>query len=83
MRNPGRLARSPDRSALSAAEDPAGVAFFEQKIRPVLAETATSATARRRRSSRAASDLDSKAGWEQGGDSGKAVIIPANPRRAC
>ncbi|NBX88756.1 MAG: hypothetical protein EBQ86_01485, partial [Betaproteobacteria bacterium] len=56
---------------LSAAEDPAGVAFFEQKIRPVLAENCYECHSAKAKKLKGGLYLDSKAGWEKGGDSGK------------
>ncbi|HEY1084890.1 MAG TPA: DUF1553 domain-containing protein [Prosthecobacter sp.] len=53
--------------------------FFEQKIRPVLAEhcyACHSATAKKLKGNLY---LDSKAGWEKGGDSGTPAIIPGKP----
>ena len=59
-----------------AADDPAGIAFFEQKIRPVLAENCYECHSAKAKKLKGGLYLDSKAGWEKGGDSGKAVIIP-------
>ena len=59
-----------------------GIAFFEQKIRPVLVERCYGCH------SAAAEDLagnlflDSKAGWEKGGDGGAAVIVPGKPEES-
>ena len=54
-------------------------AFFEQKIRPVLAEhcyACHSATATKLKGNLL---LDSKAGWQKGGDSGQPAIVPGDP----
>ena len=64
---------------LSAADDPAGVAFFEQKIRPVLADNCYECHSAQAKKLKGGLYLDSKAGWEKGGDSGKAVIVPGKP----
>ncbi len=71
-------------SALSAfaQSSPEGIAFFEQKIRPVLSEhcyECHSADAKRLKGNLY---LDSKAGWEKGGDSGDPVIRPGNPEES-
>ena len=59
---------------------PAGVEFFEKKVRPVLVDIATSATRRRRRggSSRAACCSTRRDGLLKGGDTGPAVV-PGKP----
>jgi mono/diheme cytochrome c family protein len=64
-------------SALAA--DPAGVAFFEQKIRPVLVEHCYSCHSAEAKKLKGNLYLDTKAGWEKGGDSGEAAIIPGKP----
>jgi mono/diheme cytochrome c family protein len=67
-------------SASSAlAADPAGVAFFEEKVRPVLVEHCYSCHSAEAKKLKGNLYLDSKAGWEKGGDSGEAVIIPGKP----
>ncbi|MFN5804076.1 MAG: DUF1549 domain-containing protein, partial [Opitutia bacterium] len=65
--------------AATAADDPAGVAFFEQKIRPALAEHCYECHSAKAKKIKGGLYLDSKAGWEKGGDSGQAVIIPGKP----
>jgi len=64
-------------SALAA--DPAGIAFFEQKVRPVLVEHCYACHSAEAKKLKGNLYLDSKAGWEKGGDSGEPVIIPGNP----
>jgi mono/diheme cytochrome c family protein len=61
------------------AADPAGVAFFEQKVRPVLVEHCYSCHSAEAKKLKGNLYLDSRAGWEKGGDSGEAVIVPGNP----
>ncbi len=61
------------------AADPAGVAFFEQKVRPVLVEHCYSCHSVEAKKLKGNLYLDSKAGWEKGGDSGEAVIVPGKP----
>jgi hypothetical protein len=62
----------------SAAEpDPRGIEFFEQKIRPVLAEhcyQCHSSAAQKAKKLRGGLALDSKSGLLKGGDSGPAVV---------
>ncbi|MFZ4765003.1 MAG: DUF1553 domain-containing protein, partial [Roseimicrobium sp.] len=64
-------------SALAA--DPVGIAFFEQKVRPVLVEHCYSCHSAQAKKLKGNLYLDSKAGWEKGGDSGEPVIIPGKP----
>ncbi|MCX6858168.1 MAG: DUF1549 domain-containing protein [Verrucomicrobia bacterium] len=61
------------------AADPAGVAFFEQKVRPVLAEHCYSCHSAQAKKLKGNLYLDSKAGWEKGGDSGDPIIVPGKP----
>ncbi|MSU51262.1 MAG: DUF1553 domain-containing protein [Opitutus sp.] len=61
------------------AADPAGVAFFEQKVRPVLVEHCYECHSADAKKIKANLLLDSKAGWEKGGDSGEPAIIPGKP----
>jgi hypothetical protein len=70
-------------SSVRAAEapDPAGVAFFEKKIRPVLAEHCLSChsdEAQRNRKLRGGLRLDSREAMLKGGDSGPA-LVPGKP----
>ncbi|MBA4186994.1 MAG: hypothetical protein C0467_03150 [Planctomycetaceae bacterium] len=66
----------------SAAEPTAAqVEFFENKIRPVLVESCYkchSAEAEKDKKLKGGLLLDTKAGWEKGGDTGKA-IVPGKP----
>jgi mono/diheme cytochrome c family protein len=66
-------------AASTYAADSAGIAFFEQKIRPVLVEHCYSCHSTEAKKLKGNLYLDSKAGWEKGGDSGEAVIIPSKP----
>ncbi len=66
-------------SSSALAADPAGVAFFEQKIRPVLVEHCYSCHSAEAKKLKGNLYLDSKAGWEKGGDSGEGVIVPGKP----
>jgi hypothetical protein len=65
----------------AADPDAAKVEFFEKKIRPVLAESCYkchSAEAQKQKKLKGGLLLDSKAGWEKGGDTGPAVV-PGKP----
>ncbi|WP_439626311.1 DUF1553 domain-containing protein [Gemmata sp.] len=69
-------------SLASAAEPTAAqVEFFEKKIRPVLVESCYSchsAEAEGKKKLKGGLLLDTRAGWEKGGDTGKA-IVPGKP----
>lgn len=56
-----------------------GVAFFEQKIRPVLVEHCYSCHSAGAKKLKGNLYLDSKAGWQKGGDSGAPAILPGDP----
>ena len=64
---------------LIAADDPASIAFFEQKIRPVLAEHCYECHSTKAKKLKSGLYLDSKAGWQKGGDAGKPIIVPGKP----
>jgi cytochrome c553 len=68
-------------AALTAAEL-SGIAFFEQKVRPVLVEHCYSCHSAEAKKLKGNLYLDSKAGWEKGGDSGEPVIIPGKPEES-
>lgn len=63
----------------AAAADSAGLAFFEQKIRPVLAEHCYECHSERAKKLKGGLLLDTKAGWQKGGDSGEPALIPGKP----
>src|SRR5687767_7141319 len=62
----------------AAADDPAGIEFFEKKVRPVLAEHCYSCHSTAAKKDRGGLHLDSKAAVLKGGDSGPAVV-PGKP----
>ena len=64
---------------VAAADDPASIAFFEQKIRPVLAEHCYECHSTKAKKLKSGLYLDSKAGWQKGGDAGKPIIVPGKP----
>ena len=64
-----------------AADDPKAVEFFETKIRPVLVEhcfKCHSEEAEKGNKLRGGLRLDTKAGWQKGGDTGP-TIVPGKP----
>ena len=64
-----------------AADDPKAVEFFENKIRPVLIEHCYKChgeEAAKEKKLKGGLRLDSKAGWQKGGDTGPA-IVPGKP----
>ncbi len=60
------------------ATDPAGVQFFEQKIRPVLVQHCYSCHSTASKKSRGGLRVDTRAGLLDGGDSGPA-LVPGKP----
>src|SRR5215218_11337217 len=64
--------------ALAMAAQPDGVAFFEQKIRPVLVKECYSCHSAEARKVKGGLRLDTRAGVLKGGDSGPAVV-PGKP----
>ena len=60
-----------------AQSQPDGVEFFEKKIRPLLAEHCYECHATDKKT-KGGLNLDSRAGWEKGGDSGMA-LVPGDP----
>ncbi|MCA9132997.1 MAG: DUF1549 domain-containing protein, partial [Planctomycetales bacterium] len=61
------------------SQDTAPRAFFEQKIRPVLIEHCYPCHSQSAEKLKGGLRLDSQAGWQAGGDSGTAVIVPGQP----
>jgi mono/diheme cytochrome c family protein len=59
-------------------DDRAGIAFFEQNIRPLLAEHCYQCHSAQAKKVRGGLRLDSRAGWAKGGDSGPA-LVPGKP----
>jgi hypothetical protein len=64
-----------------AAQDRAGVAFFEEHIRPLLTEHCYKCHSGQAKNPRAGLRLDSREGWAKGGDNGPAVV-PGDPDRS-
>ena len=65
-------------AAASADDD---IAFFETKVRPILVERCYACHSNEAKTLRGGLKLDSKAGWQQGGDSGPA-IEPGKPEES-
>ena len=61
------------------AADPSSVEFFENRIRPVLAERCYECHSAQSESLKGGLRLDFKAGWEKGGESGTPSVIPGKP----
>jgi hypothetical protein len=59
--------------------DSDGIAFFEQKIRPVLIEHCYGCHSANAEKLKGNLYLDSKKGWQKGGDSGEPVIVAGEP----
>jgi hypothetical protein len=64
--------------AVAAQQPPDNGEFFEQKIRPLLAQRCFSCHSAKTKSPQGGLLLDSRAGWLRGGGSGSAVV-PGNP----
>ena len=64
------------------AADAAGIAFFEQKIRPVLVEHCYECHSEQAKKIKGGLRLDSRAGWVAGGDGGTAAIVPGKPEES-
>ena len=65
----------------SETPDPAGIDFFENRVRPLLAEHCYECHSDRAEKVRGGLRLDTRDGWEKGGASGPA-IIPGQPDRS-
>ena len=66
-------------SVVAFASDADGIAFFEQKIRPVLIDQCYGCHSEKAEKISANLLLDSKAGWLKGGDSGLPAVVPGHP----
>ena len=63
----------------ASADEAADLAFFEQKVRPVLIEHCHACHAQDANKVRGGLLLDSRAGWQRGGDSGEPAVVPGKP----
>ncbi len=68
-------------SALGQEDTAEQLAFFENKIRPVLADRCYKCHSAESDKLKGELLLDSRPGWEQGGESG-AVIVPGKPEES-
>ncbi len=59
-----------------------GIAFFEQKIRPILIEHCYECHSLEAKKLKGNLYLDSKQGWQKGGDYGEPAIIPEKPEQS-
>jgi mono/diheme cytochrome c family protein len=66
-------------AAETPAATPEGLAFFEQKIRPLLAEHCYDCHSTQAKKLKGGLYLDTKDGWEKGGDSGEPALRPGRP----
>ncbi len=67
-------------SAASAAEIPAEqLHFFEEKVRPILVEHCYKCHSADAEKLKGDLRLDTRAGWQKGGDSGQPSILPGDP----
>jgi mono/diheme cytochrome c family protein len=66
-------------TAFAAGPSADGVAFFEQKVRPVLVEHCYSCHSVGAKKLKGNLLLDTRAGWMKGGDSGEPTILPGKP----
>ena len=67
------------RGFTEAAQDKAGVEFFEKKVRPVLVKHCYRCHSADAKSIKGALRLDLKSGWQKGGESGEPAIVPGKP----
>ena len=75
------LAGAPAAFTRGESPDPKGVDFFETKIRPILVERCYECHSAESKRLRGKLLLDTKAGWEKGGDTGPA-IVPGKPEES-
>lgn len=59
--------------------DETGLEFFEKKVRPVLVEHCYKCHSVQSKELKGGLQLDLKAGWQRGGDSGEPAVIPGKP----
>jgi mono/diheme cytochrome c family protein len=65
--------------ARAATPAPEEIAFFEQKVRPVLIAHCHECHSVEAKKLKGGLLLDSRAGWQRGGDSGLPAVVPGNP----
>ena len=62
-------------TGLTAADSPESIAYFEKKVRPILVEHCYECHSADAKKLRGELYLDSKPGWQSGGDTGPAIIL--------
>lgn len=67
---------------LHGADDPAGIQFFEQKIRPLLVTHCYECHSAESKKVKGGLTLDTRNGWEKGGDAGAPAVIPGDPEKS-
>jgi len=67
---------------IAFASDKDEIAFFEQKVRPVLIEHCYRCHSESAEKLKGSLLLDSKAGWEKGGESGLPAVVPGHPEQS-
>src|SRR5262245_41792141 len=77
----GAEAERPVKAGAGGRNHGAEVAFFEQHIRPLLAEHCYPCHSRQAKNPRGGLLLDSRQGWARGGDNGPAVV-PGDPDKS-
>lgn len=69
-------------TAFAAGPSADGLAFFEQKVRPVLVEHCYSCHSAGAKKLKGNLLLDTRSGWMKGGDSGEPTILPGRPEES-
>ena len=69
-------------TVLRAEDNAQGVAFFEQKIRPLLVKHCYECHSLEQKKSKGGLTLDTRAGWQNGGDAGEPAIVPGSPDKS-
>jgi len=67
---------------LQAADNAAGIQFFEQKIRPLLVTHCYECHSAEAKKVKGGLTLDTRNGWEKGGDAGTPAVIPGDPDKS-
>lgn len=68
-------------AGLANADTPEKIEFFESRIRPILAQECYECHSEETKD-KGGLYLDTRAGWEVGGDSGEPVIVPGKPEES-
>ncbi len=69
-------------AAAAAAPTAEQTAFFEQKVRPVLVEHCYNCHSAQAKKIKGGLLLDSRSGWERGGDSGQPALVRGEPEKS-